>query len=88
MIQVCVPKVLRQVVDEEVASLGALLLGRRWLRGLWLLDSCTKHAAVWVRRGAILLEGRIGLQGTGEDTRSVRIESAQEIQHMHAASPN
>jgi len=61
VIQVRVPKVLRQVVDEEVASFRALLLGRWWLWGLWLLDCCTKHTAVRVRSGAILLEGRIGL---------------------------
>lgn len=45
VIEVSVPKVLWQMVDEEVASLWSLLLGR-WLRLGLLLN--TKHTAVGV----------------------------------------
>ena len=53
MVEVCVPKVLRKVVDEEVAALGPFLLGRRWL-----LDP--KDTAVGVRC-AVLLESGVAV---------------------------
>lgn len=63
MIEVCVPKVLGQVVDEEVASLGALLLWGRLL----LLQ--TEHTAVGVC-SAVLLESRgVAMDGTGRGQR-------------------
>ncbi len=62
MIEVCVPKVLREVIDEQVATLRPLLLGGR----LWLLD--TKHAAVGVG-GAVTLQAcrRVAVKGAERD---------------------
>ena len=61
MVEVCIPKVLWEVVDEQVAALRPFLLGRRRLLH-------TKDIAVGVGR-AILLEPRVAMDGAEETER-------------------
>ena len=64
MVEVSIPKVLWEVVDEEVAALRAFLLrGRRLLHA--------KDVAVGVG-GAVLLETRVAMDRAGE-TEGVRL---------------
>ena len=71
VVEVCVPKVLRQVVDEEVTALRALLLwgvlgGRRAGRGGCGGRLHTKHVAVGVGGAVLLNPRRVAVEGAGE----------------------